>query len=96
VVSCQSVGSLSEPQDQDTGAPEGTPVHQMCFRDGGLGSLVERASRVLAVALDFNFLFALGVLAVGAAVFVIVGNYTFAHRMCAFLGISHGGFPFLI
>jgi hypothetical protein len=57
----------------------------LCYE--GLGSLVERTSEMLAVALDFNFLFALRVFAVGAAVFFVFGNYTFAHRVGALFGV---------
>src|ERR1019366_9540343 len=71
----------------------------LCLCGEGLLSsgppLIERASGVLAVALDFDFLFAVRVLAIVAAIFFVLRNYTLALRIPALLVlISHGHFPF--
>ena len=71
----------------------------LCLCGEGLLSsgpqLIERASGVLAVALDFDFLFAVCVFAIVAAIFFVFRNYTHALRVRALLVlISHGHFPF--
>ena len=71
----------------------------LCLWGEGLLSsgpqLIERASGVLAVALDFDFLFAVCVFAIVAAIFFVLRNYTLALRIPALLVlISHGHFPF--
>ena len=59
--------------------------------------LIERASGVLAIALDFDFLFALRVSAVVAAILLVLRNYTLALRVAALLVlVSHGHFPFFL
>ena len=50
---------------------------------------------MLAVALDLDVLFVLSVVTVGATIFFVFSDGALAHRVGAFLGVSHGGYPFL-
>jgi hypothetical protein len=69
--------------------------HSQDLGDASGELLVEGASWVLAVALDLNVLFILGVVTVGAAIFFVGGNRALAHRVGALLVfISHLDFPF--
>jgi hypothetical protein len=98
----KGVPSVAKASDlrQLYGASEGTPLHSQQARSflaavAASNPLIERASGVLAVALDFDFLFAVRVLAIVAAIFFVLRNYTLALRIPALLVlISHGHFPF--
>ena len=70
--------------------PRARPA-KMCRRQ----PLIEGARRVLAIALDLDFLFALSVFAIIAAIFVVSRNYTLARLVPALLSfIRHGDVPF--
>lgn len=84
-------GELTIPSLHKGGERMGHPTGRL-----GLHSLlVERASGVLAVALDLGFLFGVGVVAIFAAILFVLWNYTLAHRVGALLVVSHVDFPFL-